>query len=63
LISEFVGFATVGVNMRGSGCSGGVIGLFDLPATADGYDIVRRWPRSREFCTARSAWSASPSPA
>ncbi len=40
LISEFVGFATVGVNMRGSGCSGGVMGLFDLPATADGYDIV-----------------------
>src|SRR5262245_9948368 len=40
LISEFVGFATVGVNMRGSGCSGGVMGLFDLVATADGYDIV-----------------------
>jgi predicted acyl esterase len=40
LISEFVGFATVGVNMRGSGCSGGVLGLFDLPTTADGYDIV-----------------------
>src|SRR5262249_26327073 len=27
-------------NMRGSGCSGGVMGLFDLPATADGYDII-----------------------
>jgi predicted acyl esterase len=40
LISEFVGFATVGVNMRGSGCSGGVLGLFDLPTTADGYDVV-----------------------
>jgi len=40
LIASVLGFATVGVNMRGSGCSGGVIGLFDLPATADGYDIV-----------------------
>jgi predicted acyl esterase len=40
LIAEFLGFATVGINMRGSGCSGGVLGLFDLPTTADGYDIV-----------------------
>jgi predicted acyl esterase len=40
LISQFVGFATVGINMRGSGCSGGVLGLFDLVTTADGYDIV-----------------------
>jgi predicted acyl esterase len=35
-----LGYATVGVNMRGSGCSGGVIDLFDLPTTADGYDII-----------------------
>jgi uncharacterized protein len=34
------GFNTVAVNMRGSGCSGGVIDLFDLPTTADGYDII-----------------------
>ena len=40
LISSFLGYATVGVNMRGSGCSGGVIDLFDLPTTADGYDII-----------------------
>ena len=26
--------------MRGSGCSGGVIDLFDYPTTADGYDII-----------------------
>ncbi len=26
--------------MRGSGCSGGIIDLFDYPTTADGYDIV-----------------------
>ena len=40
LLAQVLGYATVGVNMRGSGCSGGVIGLFDFPATADGYDIV-----------------------
>jgi hypothetical protein len=40
LIASALGYATVGVNMRGSGCSGGVIDLFDLPTTADGYDIV-----------------------
>jgi predicted acyl esterase len=40
LIASALGFATVGVNMRGSGCSGGVIDLFDLPTTADGYDII-----------------------
>src|SRR5262249_19093688 len=39
LIASALGYATVGVNMRGSGCSGGVMGLFDLPTTADGYDI------------------------
>ena len=26
--------------MRGSGCSGGAFGLFDLPTTYDGYDAV-----------------------
>ncbi|HXJ33422.1 MAG TPA: CocE/NonD family hydrolase [Candidatus Eisenbacteria bacterium] len=40
LIASVLGFATVGVNMRGSGCSGGVIDLFDLPTTADGYDVI-----------------------
>jgi predicted acyl esterase len=40
LIASVIGFATVGVNMRGSGCSGGVLDLFDLPTTADGYDII-----------------------
>jgi len=40
LIASALGFATVGVNMRGSGCSGGVLDLFDLPTTADGYDII-----------------------
>ena len=40
LLASALGYATVGVNMRGSGCSGGVIDLFDLPTTADGYDVV-----------------------
>jgi len=40
LIASALGFATVAVNMRGSGCSGGVLDLFDLPTTADGYDII-----------------------
>ena len=40
LIASALGFATVGVNMRGSGCSGGVLGLFDYITTADGYDII-----------------------
>jgi predicted acyl esterase len=40
LLAQALGFATVGVNMRGSGCSGGVFDLFDLPTTADGYDVV-----------------------
>jgi predicted acyl esterase len=40
LLASALGYATVGVNMRGSGCSGGVLDLFDLPTTADGYDVV-----------------------
>ena len=40
LIASALGFATVGVNMRGSGCSGGMMDLFDLPTTADGYDVI-----------------------
>jgi len=34
------GFAYVGVNMRGTGCSGGVFDTFSPAQTADGYDIV-----------------------
>ena len=40
LIAPLLGYAAVGVQMRGSGCSGGAFGLFDLPTTADGYDAV-----------------------
>lgn len=40
LLTWALGYAVVGVNMRGSGCSGGVFGIFDYATTADGYDIV-----------------------
>lgn len=51
LIAGALGYATVAVNMRGSGCSGGILDLFDLPTTADGYDIIeivgnQSWVRS-----------------
>lgn len=39
-IAPLLGFAVVSVQMRGSGCSGGAFGLFDLPTTYDGYDAV-----------------------
>ena len=40
LIASALGFATVSVNERGTGCSGGVAGLFDEVWAADGYDVV-----------------------
>jgi len=40
IIAPLLGYATVSLQMRGSGCSGGAMGLFDLPTTADGYDVV-----------------------
>lgn len=39
-IANLLGYATVGVNMRGSGCSGGVFDIFNPAQQADGYDIV-----------------------
>lgn len=40
LIANTLGFATVSVNMRGTGCSGGVFDVFNRAQHADGYDIV-----------------------
>jgi hypothetical protein len=40
LIAWALGYAVVGVNLRGSGCSGGIFGIFDYATTADGYDVV-----------------------
>jgi uncharacterized protein len=36
-----MGFATVSVQMRGTGCSGGAFDLFGLPSDYDGYDIIQ----------------------
>ena len=41
LVAPLLGFATVSLQMRGTGCSGGAFGLFDLPTTYDGYDAVQ----------------------
>ncbi|MEL7209460.1 MAG: CocE/NonD family hydrolase, partial [Actinomycetota bacterium] len=34
------GYATVGVNMRGTGCSGGAFSYFETLQSTDGYDII-----------------------
>ncbi len=47
-IAGSLGFATVGVNMRGTGCSGGVFDVFNPAQHADGYDVVE--------AVARNAW-------
>lgn len=39
-VAPVAGFASVNVQMRGSGCSGGAFDLFDYPTIYDGYDIV-----------------------
>lgn len=39
-IANAFGYATVSVNMRGSGCSGGVFDVFNPAQHADGYDVV-----------------------
>ncbi len=40
LIANLMGFAVVGVNIRGTGCSGGIYDVFSAAQSADGYDIV-----------------------
>lgn len=40
MIAGLLGFATVGVNMRGTGCSGGVFEVFNPAQQADGYDAI-----------------------
>jgi len=39
-IANALGFATVSINMRGTGCSGGVFDVFNRAQHADGYDIA-----------------------
>ncbi|MCZ7536988.1 MAG: CocE/NonD family hydrolase [Acidimicrobiia bacterium] len=40
MIAGLIGYATVGVNIRGTGCSGGVFDVFTPAQQADGYDII-----------------------
>lgn len=40
MIANLLGFAVVGVNMRGTGCSGGVFDVFSPAQAADGYDVI-----------------------
>ncbi|MDX2166549.1 MAG: CocE/NonD family hydrolase [Deltaproteobacteria bacterium] len=40
LITSLLGYAVVGVNMRGTGCSGGAFQFFETLQLTDGYDIV-----------------------
>lgn len=40
LLANDFGFAYVGVNVRGSGCAGGVFDPFNAAEAADGYDVV-----------------------
>jgi predicted acyl esterase len=40
LIASVLGYATVGVNIRGTGCSGGAFQFFEPLQSTDGYDVV-----------------------
>ncbi len=40
MIAGLLSYATVGVNMRGTGCSGGVFDVFNPAQQADGYDVI-----------------------
>ncbi|HET6951753.1 MAG TPA: CocE/NonD family hydrolase [Acidimicrobiales bacterium] len=52
-LARAFGYATVAVNLRGSGCSGGVFDVFNPAQMADGYDVVeivarQDWVRSNK---------------
>jgi hypothetical protein len=40
LITRALGYAVVGVNMRGTGCSGGAFQFFETLQSTDGYDVI-----------------------
>jgi predicted acyl esterase len=40
VVARFAGFATVSLQMRGTGCSGGAYDLFGYPSDYDAYDAV-----------------------
>jgi uncharacterized protein len=39
-VSQILGFATVGINLRGTGCSGGAWNYFETLQSLDGYDAI-----------------------
>ncbi len=41
VVAPLLGFVTVSLQMRGTGCSGGAFNLFGLTTTYDGYDSVQ----------------------
>lgn len=40
MLATILGYAAVGVNMRGTGCSGGSFNFFEPAQVADGYDAI-----------------------
>ena len=40
LLAGLFGYATVGVNVRGTGCSGGAYDFFETMQVLDGYDVI-----------------------
>ena len=40
LLTSILGYAAVGVNMRGTGCSGGAFQYFEALQSTDGYDVI-----------------------
>lgn len=40
LIAALMGYATVGVNVRGTGCSGGPYDFYETLQVTDGYDVI-----------------------
>jgi predicted acyl esterase len=51
LAARLLGYGTVGVNMRGVGCSGGAFAFFEPLQSTDGYDVVE--------AVAAQDWSAN----
>ncbi len=41
VIAPLLGFVSVSVQMRGTGCSGGAFDLLGLPSDYDGYDVIQ----------------------
>ena len=51
VVARFAGFATVSLQMRGTGCSGGAFDLFGYPSDYDAYDAIE--------IVAHQSWVAS----